>query len=91
MSKPRSVKNIIPLRSGEIKVYSSPRVADAFSIIMDDMTLYKGVRLTQLLEAVYKQGQKDGRAEAVASFDAKFNEAQKSLDYRNPGQPKKRK
>lgn len=56
-------------------------------IVSKDMTLYAGVRLTQLMEAIYEQGKKEGRRHAVETFYA----ASETLSYRNPGQPKKKK
>jgi len=50
-------------------------VSKALDEVTEDMTLYHGVRLGQVIEAVYKQGQKDG--------------AKKAVPHRNPGQPKK--
>ena len=49
---PRNKKNIIPLHKGSVSVYASPRVSRAMEEITDDMTLYSGVRLLQVLEAV---------------------------------------
>ncbi len=41
----------VKLYSGvQIKVYASPRVYHALTEITDDMTIYKGVRLAQVLE-----------------------------------------
>lgn len=60
---------------------------EAFEIVSKDMTLYAGVRLTQLMEAIYEQGKKDGRRHAVETIHA----ASETLSYRNPGQPKKKK
>ena len=37
----------------EIAIYTSPRVADAFEELTMNMALYKGVRLAQVIEAVY--------------------------------------
>jgi len=88
VAKTRYRKNMINMKNGEICVYASPRVSYALQEILEDMTIYKGVRLTQVLEAVYKQGLKNGRAEAVEVFEVKSHEARKSLDYRKPGRPK---
>ena len=89
MAKTRYVANVINVKSGNIKVYASPRIAEALGEVLSDMSLYKGVKLSQVLEAVYKQGKKDGTLVAVKAFESKAKEAQKLLQYRNPGRPKK--
>lgn len=55
--------------------------------ITKDMTLYHGVRLTEVLAAVYQQGQKDGRKEMIEKMDSLKTE----VNYLPPGRPKKRK
>ena len=87
--KPRNVKNIIPLGSKEVAVYATPRVAKALEEVTEDMTLYHGVRLTQLMEAMYQQGKKDGAREAFSELDDKLKEVKKAIPHRNPGKPKK--
>jgi hypothetical protein len=89
--KPRNVKNIIPLGSQDVAVYASPRISNALAEVTKDMTLYHGVRLSQVLQAVYFQGQKDGARHAFAELDKKVQEAQNAIPHRNPGQPKKSK
>lgn len=87
--KPRNVKNIIPLGSQEVAVYASPRVSKALEDITKDMTLYHGVHLAQVLEAVYAQGLKDGARGTFAEIDNKIKEAKGTISHRNPGKPKK--
>jgi hypothetical protein len=82
---PRVVKTLVPLPSGTIAVYFGTRVASALKEVTVDMNLYKGVRLGELIEAVYLQGRKDGAREVKTSFDALM----KTIPYRNPGKPKK--
>lgn len=89
--KPRNIKNVIPLGSEDVAVYASPKVSRALEEITEDMTVYHGVRLTQVLEAVYNQGQKDGARGAFAELDKRVDEAKKIIPHRNPGQPKKSK
>ena len=55
------------------------------------MTLYNGVKLSQLFEAVYVQGRKDGARYAFDTVSEKMNEAEKLVPHKNPGQPKKKK
>ena len=59
--------------------------------IEGDLTLYHGVRLLQVLEAVYLQGRKDGARSAFEELDKGFNAARDVVPHKNPGQPKKRK
>jgi hypothetical protein len=88
--KPRNVKNIIPLGSKEVAVYATPRVAKALEEVTEDITLYHGVRLAQLMEAMYEQGKKDGAREAFSELDDKLKEVKQAIPHRNPGKPKKK-
>jgi hypothetical protein len=86
--KPRSVKTIVELPDGEqVSIYAGPSILEALQIVSMDMDLYKGVRLSQLLGALYRQGKKNGRAEAFDMVDA----VRETLPHRNPGQPRKKK
>src|SRR5713101_6995872 len=85
--RPRSVKTLIPLSSGAVPVYAGLRVAHALHELTADMDVYKGVRLAQLLEAVYQQGKKDGARTVRDSFEAMM----RSIPHLNPGQPRKSK
>jgi hypothetical protein len=87
--KPRIVKNVIPVASGTVSVYATPRISKALKEITEDMTLYQGVRLSQILEAMYNQGKKDGDNDAFSELDKKVKEVKKVILRRNPGQPKK--
>jgi hypothetical protein len=69
-------------------VYTSPRKADALQDIMTEMPLYEGVKLMEIMEAVYQQGHKDGARDAFDELDAKASEARKAIPHRNPGKPK---
>lgn len=88
-AKPKNKKNVIPIRNGHIAVYASPRISTALAEITTDMDLYHGVRLTQILEAVYAQGKKDGARQAFAELESKFDDVKKSIPHKNPGKPKK--
>lgn len=87
--KPRNKKNLIPMGDSQVAVYASPRVSKALEEITDDMTLYHGVRLGQIFEAVYKQGQKDGARRTIEEIDKLVGDVKKAVPHRNPGQPKK--
>ncbi len=82
-------KNLIPMKKGTVAVYASPRVSEALHEVTADMNVYQGVRLGQLLEAVYEQGKKDGARNAFSAAITKMGEAQKLVPHRNPGKPQK--
>jgi sulfate adenylyltransferase subunit 1 (EFTu-like GTPase family) len=69
-----------------VPVRASPKVADALQELSADMDLYQGIKLRQILEAVYEQGRKDGRREVFEVVD----EAKKGLPHRPPGRPRTR-
>jgi hypothetical protein len=85
MSKPKYIRTDIQLVKSKIPVYASPRLAAAFQEVSYDMTVYKGVRLFQILEAVYNQGLKDGARSVFEEVDVLKGQ----ISHRNPGQPKK--
>ncbi len=62
-------------------------MAEAFREITFDMDVYAGVRLSQLLDALYQQGRKDGARDVYEKFHGMMD----LIPHRNPGQPKKRK
>ena len=85
--KPRYVRTVVPLPGDkQISVYAGKRVRDALSEISKDMTLYHGVRLSQVLEAVYEQGKKDGARNVFDTVDG----LRTTIPHRNPGQPRKK-
>jgi hypothetical protein len=86
----RTIKNLIPLAGQQIAVYASPSISAAFKHVSDDMNMFKGVKLAQLLEAVYEQGKKDGARKAFEAIEGKFAEAAKAVPHKNPGKPKKK-
>jgi hypothetical protein len=85
--KPRVVKALVPLPKGPVPVYFGTRILKALHEVTLDMTLYKGVRLGELLQAVYEQVKKDGARQVKDSFDHMM----KQIPHKNPGQPKKKK
>ena len=85
--KPRYVKTLIHFSDdSSVPVYAGVRVANAFREVTFDMNMYKGVKLMELLEAVYQQGKKDG----ARSVSEGFGNMMKQIPHKNPGQPKKR-
>jgi hypothetical protein len=73
-------------REDAVSVYTSPRVADALEEIVASSTLYEGVRLLQILEAVYEQGRKDGARSVFEELERVKGE----IPHANPGRPKKK-
>lgn len=84
--KPRYRKFDVKLSHGPLTLYASPSILKALEEVTTDMTLYKGVRLGQVMKAVYEQGLKDGRREVIE----KVEEVKKGLNYLPPGRPKKK-
>jgi hypothetical protein len=88
VKKARVVRTDVTLsRNQIIPVYAGVRVAHALREITVDMDLYEGVRLAQLLEAVYEQGKKDGRREIFERIDT----IKTQIPHNNPGHPKRKK
>jgi hypothetical protein len=50
------------------------------------MDIYHGVRLSLIIDAVYKQGKTDGARDAYEAIQ----DAIAKVPYRNPGKPRKR-
>jgi hypothetical protein len=87
----RNKANKIHLPNEVVTIYATPRISDALKEVVRDLTLYQGVKLEQLFEAVYNQGKKDGARMAFDTVSEKFYEAQKAVPHKNPGKPKKKK
>lgn len=85
--KPRTVRTNITLLDTSVAVYAGTKVAEALKEVTLDLDIYKGVRLSQVMDALYQQGRKDGAREVFERVD----EVKKAVKHRNPGQPKKRK
>jgi hypothetical protein len=80
----------LELRKTVASVYTSPRTAAALKELVDNMTLYEGVRMTQILEAVYLQGKKDGAREAFEHVDRSLASIKREVPHQRPGRPRKR-
>lgn len=84
----------IPTKNSEIAVYASPKVGQALEDIRAKNDLYEGVRLLQILEAVYAQGKKDGAREAFDTVDKAMArglaESKRTIPHKNPGRPRKK-
>ncbi len=83
--KPRLVKTDVILDGGKVSIYAGTSVLEALKIVSMDLDIYKGVRLSQLLTALYVQGLKNGRREIFDKLDALKDSSQ----HRIPGRPKK--
>ena len=78
------------LLTSTIAVYAGKRLTYAKKLFPNAavyLKLYHGVKLSQIAEAVYKQGRKDGAREVFEQMDG----LKPRIPYRNPGHPKKRK
>jgi len=80
---PRVIPLQLPTR--DIAVYANARVADALQELMGDMSLYHGVKFTQVVQAVYEQGLVDGHREVFDGLEKL--KASPELKHRNPGRP----
>ncbi len=83
--KPKYKKFDIGLAQGPLTLYASPSVLTALEEVTTGMTIYKAVRLQQVLKAAYEQGRKDGRREVIEQFDA----IKRKTKYLRPGKPRK--
>lgn len=88
----RYKKNLIELSDKKtVAVYATRKISTALETVTEDLTLYQGVKLVQLLEAMYEQGKKDGAKTAFDALNEKIKEAEKAIPHRNPGKPKGKK
>jgi hypothetical protein len=83
-------KTRLTLYSGaEVTVYEGGKLQTALAEVTEDMSLYKGVRLAQIFEAIYNQGKKDGAKAAFDEIGKGVAEAQRKIPHRAPGRPKR--
>jgi hypothetical protein len=80
----------LELREQDVPIYTSARIADALEEIRAGATLYQGVRLAQVMEAVYEQGHKDGARATFDALDTGVAAAKRQIPHRRPGRPRKR-
>jgi len=73
-------------KRGTVAVRASAKTADALEEVSSNLTLYQGVRLAQVVEAVYEQGRKDGAREVIDGFD----QLAQTIPHRTPGRPRRR-
>jgi len=88
MAKKRGYKTVTLRLSKRkrLKLYTSERAVNAAYEVLEKLeTLYYGTRLGQVLEAVRRRGQIEGRAQVIEKLDG----VKKSLLHRLPGRPRK--
>lgn len=85
----RTIRLELAKRNIPVPIYTSARVADALRDISSKASLYEGVRLLQILEAVYEQGRKDGARAAFESVDRSLGQVKRQIPHQRPGRPKK--
>lgn len=84
-------KTLVPIGGGEtVPVFASPKVALALQELTKDMSLYHGVRLAEVVKAVYKQGQKDGARRTFEELDDAVSGLKSRVPHRPPGRPARR-
>ncbi|MFY9903970.1 MAG: hypothetical protein WAK62_02415 [Terriglobales bacterium] len=88
---PKYKKFNVHLSNGPLRLYASPKVLAALEEVTIEMDLYDGVRLSQVMKAVYEQGCKDGRKEIIEKFQGQLDGVKKHTKYLGPGRPKKQK
>ena len=81
---PRYKKFDVSLATGELTLYAGTKVISALREVTTDMDLYKGVRLGEVMNAVYEQGMKDGRKEIIEQLDR----IKGKTNYLPPGRPR---
>jgi hypothetical protein len=85
-ANPKYVKTLVPLSKGKISIYASPKIAAAFKVLTE-LDLFSGVKMLELIEAAYNQGNKDGARKVKLQFETMM----KAIPHQNPGRPKKKK
>jgi sulfate adenylyltransferase subunit 1 (EFTu-like GTPase family) len=84
----RTISLALPKAKTTVPIRASARIADALDEISGEMSLYHGVRLLQVLEAVYAQGHKDGARSAFDAIDASTAAAKAAIPHRSVGRPR---
>jgi hypothetical protein len=83
---PKYGKFDVALPTGPLTLYAGKKVLTALQEVTTDMTLYEGVRLAEVMKAVYEQGLKDGRKEIIEQMEV----VKKKANYLPPGRPPRR-
>lgn len=83
----RTVK--VSLAKTDLTIRGSRKLVKAVEDLTKEMSLYSGVKFSQILEAVYEQGKKDGARHAFEETVRALDTAKKTVPHRNPGRPTK--
>jgi hypothetical protein len=81
----------VQLAESSLALRGSQKLVNAVETLTGDMNLYEGVRFSQILEAVYAQGRKDGARAVFEQIDSGVKTAKRAIPYKNPGRPRKEK
>ena len=73
-----------------MQIYAGASVQRALGEVTEDMNLYKGTKLGQVIEAAYEQGRKDGARAVFEKVESGITDARKEIPHRNPGKPRKK-
>jgi len=84
--KPRYVKTIVPIQGSNVEIFAGIRVAHALKELQN-LDIYQGAKLIDLVEAAYDQGKKDGARTVRDAFDKVIE----GIPHKNPGRPGKKK
>jgi hypothetical protein len=80
----------VKTESKPVPVRMSPRRAETARKIIGEMSTFDGIKILDLMEAVYVQGLKDGARAAFDQVDRSVTQAKKAIPHRAPGRPRKR-
>ncbi|MFH0953062.1 MAG: hypothetical protein V1873_01900 [Verrucomicrobiota bacterium] len=80
----------VALATTELTLYAGRRLVQAVEDIVRNASLYEGVKLAQIMQAVYIQGRKDGARQAFEQLDQGFSQVKRLVPHNRPGRPKKR-
>lgn len=81
----------VNIGKSELVLYGGAKLISAINDIINKASLYEGVKLSQIMEAIYIQGRKDGARDAFDSIDRGIIESKKLIPHNRPGRPKKKK
>jgi hypothetical protein len=89
MASKRGLKKVdLDLSTGTVPLYTGKNMAAAFEHILDQPS-FLGIKILQVIEAVYKQGKKDGARETQDAVMASLGPVWQAIPAK-PGQPKKK-
>jgi hypothetical protein len=74
---------------GNVPLFTNAGVATTIRRLMDQATVFEGVKLLQAFEAIYNQGRKDGARATFERLDTSLQEVKQLIPHKNPGRVKK--